>query len=138
MARRRGKGTKALMEIRTALDRGLGRFLGETQGKLNKNAPVATGRFASSWFIGQDTPNRSEAAIREKGTTLVEITKFTGNITIDSKWYISNNLPYAERVCLDPKYAKNGAGGSAWFTTIVNNLGRDAQDAFDFHLKKVR
>ena len=138
MARRRGKGTKALMEIRTALDKGLGRFLGKTQGKLNKDAPVDTGRFASSWFIGHNVPDRRVAPERKKGQTLVSITKFNDKITIDGTWYISNNLPYAERVCLNPKWAKNGAGGSAWFTTIANNLGKDAEKSFDFFLRKVK
>ena len=132
------RGAEIVREIDDALDKGLARFVIKTQGKLSKNAPVDSGRFASSWFIGQNTPNRSTAAERPKGARDVKITRPSQKITMASNHFISNNLPYAERVCFDPKYAKGGAGGAAWFTTIVNNLGKDAEKSFDFFLRKVK
>ena len=147
------RGAEIVREIDDALDKGFARFLIKTQGKLSKNAPVDTGRFASSWFIGQGVPNRKVAdqpagstpstyrkGVKVKQGVAGTITEErpTQKITIDSDWYLSNNLPYAERVCLDPKYAKGGSGGGAWFTTIVNNLGQDADKAFDFFLRKVK
>ena len=132
------RGPELIREIDQALDKGLARFVILTQGKLSKASPVDSGRAASSWFIGSGSPDRSTAAERPKGARDVQITKPTQKITMNSDHFISNNLPYAERICFDPKYAKNGSGGAAWFTTIVNNLGRDAEKSFDFFLSKVK
>ena len=132
------RGPELIREIDAAMDKGFARFLILTQGKLSKASPVDSGRFASSWFIGAGVPNRSTAAERPKGARDVQVSKPTDKITLDRDYFLSNNLPYAERVCFDPKYAKNGSGGAAWFTTIVNNLGRDADKSFDFFLKKVK
>ena len=57
-------------------------------------------------------------------------------ITMDSDWWISNNLPYAERAALDPYNGRRGAG--AWFTSIENRLTEDANRAFDYFLRKVK
>ena len=123
-------------DIEDALDKATARFLFNTQGKLIKRAPVDSGRFASSWFIGKDQPDLSVAYERPKGAADVKRTKYTGPIKFEGVWYISNNLPYAERVSLDPKWAKGGDGGAAWFTTIVNNLDRDAKRTFTYYLKR--
>ena len=135
---RKFRGPELIREIDAAMDKGFARFVVKTQGKLSKASPVDSGRFASSWFIGAGVPNRSTAADRPKGARDVQVSKPTEKITMASDHFISNNLPYAERVCFDPKYAKGGSGGAAWFTTIVNNLGRDADKSFDFFLKKVK
>lgn len=148
---RKFRGPELIREIDAAMDKGFARFVVKTQGKLSKGTPVDTGRAASSWFIGQGVPNRKVAepqgtpSTYRKGVKVkqgvagpITTEKPTGKITMDSDYFLSNNLPYAERVCFDPKYAKGGAGGAAWFTTIVNNLGRDADKSFDFFLKKVK
>ncbi len=133
------RGAEIVREIDEALDKGLARFLVLTQGKLSKASPVDSGRLASSWFIGAGVPNRSEPPKRKKGAADVSITSFDGRITLDRDWYISSNLEYSERVAFDPKWAKGGrVGGSAWFTSIANNLGKDADKAFDFFLRKVK
>ena len=143
------RGVEIVKQIKKANDLGLARFLLKTQSKLSENAPVDSGRFASSWFIGQGSPNRSKAKKRKGSgkneawrsgvdTPVISVTEPTGKITADKDHWISNNLPYAERVCIDPKWAKNGANGEAWFTTIVNNLGRDAKKDFEFFLRKVK
>ena len=132
------RGVEIVKQIKEANNLGLARFLLKTQGKLSENAPVDSGRFASSWFIGQGSPDRSKAAERPKGARDVQVTKPTGKITADKDHWISNNLPYADRVCFDPKWAKNGTGGETWFTTIANNLGRDAEEDFEFFLRKVK
>lgn len=132
------RGVEIIEQIDDALDKGMARFLLRTQAKLSERSPVDSGRAASSWFIGQGVPNRSKAAERPKGAADVQIAKPSQKITMETDAYISNNLPYAERICFDPKWAKNGAGGAAWFTTIVNNLGKDADKAFQFSLRKVK
>ena len=63
----------------------------------------------------------------------------TGRSPWKDDWWISNSLPYAERVALDPLWAKNGRrGGADWFTQIENGLPKDAERAFDYFLRKVK
>ena len=134
------RGPELIREIDEAIDKGLARFLIKTQSKLNKRAPVDTGRFASSWFISKGVvDSESVAPEREAGTSQVDDpVPYSGKITADADWWIQNNLPYAERVCFDPKWAKNGAGGAAWFTTIANNLEKQAERDLNYFLRKVK
>ena len=145
------RGPEIIKEIDEALDLGLARFLILTQGKLSKNSPVDTGRAASSWFIGQGVPNREVPApqgtpstyrkgvkVKQGVTGPITQERPSQKITMDSDWYISSNLDYSERICLDPKWSKNGAGGEDWFTKIVNGLDKDAGRAFQFFLRKVK
>ena len=62
--------------------------------------------------------------------------EFSGVIEFDGNWYITNNLPYAERVSLDPKWAKNAVGGAAWFTTIVGQMPADLRKRIVAYLPK--
>lgn len=128
------KPSELIGDIQHGLDKALAEHLVLTQGQLGKDNPKDTGRMSSSWFIGHNQPDRSvrpenwgtPAKRDSKGKILVEGSKtyeqpeYTGRITYDGTWYISNNLPYAERVCYDPKWAKGGAGGVDWFTRIAN------------------
>jgi hypothetical protein len=144
------RGPEIVKEIDEALDKGLGRFLINTQSKLSVSSPVLTGRLASSWFIGKGVPDRSVASKRKgsgengawrkgKDEPVVGTTPYSGKITLDSDWYISNSLPYAERAAFDPGYVgRRGAGAGDWFTRIENNLADDAKKAFDFYLRKVK
>ena len=121
---------KYVPEIKKALDQALAEHLTETQGKLAKGNPKDTGRMASSWFVSQNAP---EEGVRPKnwaqeGAKRVEVSEYPKNaIEFDGTWYISNNLPYAERVALDAKWAKGGSpGGAAWYRNI------ETQQAADF------
>ena len=138
MAKNKFRGPELIREIDDALDKGLARFLVLTQGKLSKNAPIDTGRFASSWLISKGSPISGAAAERQKGTSRVAIEKYQGKITMKDNWWIQNNLPYAERVCFVPKWAKGGRGGSGWFTKIANNIDEDAARSFDYFLRKIK
>ena len=133
------RGPELIKEIDEAIDKGLARFLIKTQSKLSQRAPVDSGRLASSWFISRGVPDTSSVAPEKpKGAADVSVTPYSGKITADSDWWISCNLPYAERVCFDPKWAKNGAGGAAWFTTIANNLTKQAERDLNYFLRKVK
>ena len=132
------RGVQIVKDIKEANNLGLARFLILTQGKLSKRAPVSTGRFASSWFIGMNQPNREEEPVHDGRYVRILKDYTVSEITTDKDWFISSNLPYSERVCFDPVYGKNGAGGSAWFSTIANNLGRDAEKSIKSFLKKVK
>lgn len=128
----RGKKFKEITpDIEKALDKGFARFMLNYQGELVKGTPVDTGRLASSWFIGKDNPDRS---YRPKDWTGGVVQQgFTGRITYGKTgavWYISNNLPYAERLCFDMKWAK-----TPWFTNITSQgnrvLGETMQKALN-------
>ena len=54
------RGPEIVKEIDAALDKGLARFLINTQSKLSASSPVDTGRLASSWFVGKGVPNRDQ------------------------------------------------------------------------------
>ena len=117
-------------EVKEALDAALAEHLTKTQGKLAKANPKDTGRMASSWFISQNQPELGTRPENwaEPGAKRVEVSDYPANaIEFDGTWYISNNLPYAERVALDPKWAKGGAGGAAWYRNI------ETQQAADFN-----
>ena len=119
--------------IRKALNKAFSDLIFDTQGKLAKGNPVETGRMASSWYIGQDQPSRE---VRPADWQGVEVPEFSGVIEFDGNWYITNNLPYAERVSLDQKWAKNSVGGSAWFTTIVGQMPADFRKRIAANLPK--
>ena len=64
---------------------------------------------ASSWFIGKASQWRQNVM----GLGQVKTNPYEGPITMKDDWYISNSLPYAERVAFDPMWAKNGRRGGA-------------------------
>lgn len=132
------RGPELIKEIDKALDKGMARFLVNTQSKLSASAPVDTGRLASSWMIGQNTPDRSSPPERKEPGPIVN-TPFSGVITAKGNWYISSNLDYSDRACFNPKWAKGGRrGGAQWFTNIANNLNKDAERSFDYFLRQVK
>ena len=135
------RGPEIVKEIDDALDKGLARFLINTQSKLSAASPLDSGRLASSWFVGKGVPNRSQRPENwaEPGEKRVEVEEPSGTITLDSDYFISNNLPYAEIAAFDPGYSgRRGGGAGDWFTKIQNNLARDAERSFDFFLRKVK
>lgn len=137
--------------IEKALDQAFAEHILLSQSKLSSANPKDTGRMASSWFVGQNAPNRSvraknwgKPAKRGKDGTIIEPGSKTvqveqpnpGSIKYDGTWYISNNLPYAERVAYDPVWAKGGGGGPAWFTSIVAQMPADLRQRMAKHLPK--
>ena len=139
---RRTKATKALKAIDAALDKGMARFLIGTQSKLSAASPVDTGRLASNFFIGENKPERKTTgekpwSEKKKGDSpTIQVGKPSIKIKAEGTWYISNNLPYAERAAYDPYNGRIGAGD--WFTSIANGLAKDANEAFNFHLKQLK
>jgi len=133
-------GVEVVEEIEKAMNTALVNFLFNTQSELSKAAPVDTGRLASGFVLGKDFPNREVEPEREtKGGVTVTRQYSKGEITMDSDWYISNNVPYARKVAYDPIYGKGGrVGAAAWYTTIENNLQRKANEAFTRQLRKIK
>lgn len=135
----RFKGPEIVKQIDEALDKGLARFLTNTQSKLSASSPVDTGRLASSWMISKGQPSKAKAAERQPGTSRVSVEKYNGPITADGDWWITNNLPYARRAAFDPGYVGRRGGGSGdWFTRVVTSMPKDAERAFDFFLRKIK
>ena len=100
-------------------NRAFSRHLQQNQGRLAKANPKDTGRMASSWRI--NTPNADPSVEPERDSPGgVTLDAYGGQIKMDGRWHLSNNVPYAQRVAYDPKWSKGGAGGSAWFTGIAN------------------
>ena len=132
------RGVELVKEVREALDRGQAQFVTNTQSKLSASSPVDTGRLASSWFVGKGNPDRSTTPERdEPGSVTIE--KYSGKITIEDDWWVSNNLPYAARAAYDPGYVgRAGGGNGAWFSEIENNLNQDADRIFQRELRKIR
>jgi hypothetical protein len=105
--------------IEKALDTALAGTLNLQQGKLAKANPKDTGRMAASWTVGHNTPDRS---VKPEGQQSPIPTPYSGKITFDGTWYISNNVPYAEYIAYNyspaaPKAQKD------WFTSIANQTG---------------
>ena len=135
----RFRGPEIVKQVDEALDKGLARFLINTQSKLSASSPVLTGRLASSWFISKGQPSKAKAAERQRGTTRVSIEKYSGQITADGDWWITNNLEYARRAAFDPGYVGRRGGGSGdWFTAVVTGLPKDAERSIDFFLRKIK
>ena len=135
----RVKGPEIVKQIDEAIDKGLARFLINTQSKLSASSPVLTGRLASSWFISKGQPSKAKAAERQRGTTRVSIEKYSGPITADDDWWITNNLEYARRAAFDPGYVgRRGGGAGDWFTAVVTGLPKDAERSIDFFLRNIK
>ena len=110
-------------EIQDALDTALAGTLNLQQGKLSRANPKDTGRMSSSWFIGHNKPRRDYPVNwADRGRQVTEIEEYSGKITFDGTWYISNNVPYALYIAYNyspaaPKAQKD------WFTSIANQTG---------------
>lgn len=126
-------------DIKKAMDKGFRDFIIDTQSELGEANPKDTGRMSSSWWIAQNQQNRSTRPEDwgESGEKKYEAPKYSGKITADGTWFISNSVPYAERVALDPQYSGGGDGGSAWYTSIASQLQRKANETMDYYLRKL-
>ena len=106
-------------EIQEALDTALAGTLGLQQGSLSKANPKDTSRMAASWNIGGATPDLSTAP---ENPASAEPKPFNGKITFKGNWYISNNLPYSQKIALDYSAAVMKAQKD-WYTSIANQTG---------------
>ena len=120
-------------EIQEALDAALAGTLNLQQGKLGRANPKDSGRMSSSWFIGQNVPRRDYPINwADKGREVYEKEEYSGKITFKGTWYISNNVPYAQKIALDYSAAVMKAQKD-WFTAIANQT----TDVFKRQFKKV-
>ena len=128
-------GVEIIKKIDKALDDATAQFLTNTQSKLSAASPVDTGRLASSWNIGRNSPDLSAPDVREsKGP--ITIKPFSGEITYGGTWYLSSNLPYTYRAAYDPYNGRRGGGD--WFTRIENSLSKDIDRIFQRALSQIK
>ena len=108
--------------IEGALDKGLAAHLALTQRELADGTPKDTARAASSWFVEQGQPSSREAPERD-GPGSVSLPPFNTAVSIKKDSFITNNLPYIERLATDVdggKWNKN----RDWYTRIANQNQR--------------
>lgn len=122
--------------IQKAMDAAFKEHLLDSQKRLMEDNPKDTARMASSWRIAKGQPDASVEPERD-GPGAVVSKPPSEEITHDGTWYISNSLPYAERVCHDPLYAKGGAGGPDWYTRIANSRAADLNKRSENHLRRI-
>ena len=128
-------GVEIIQKIDKALDEATAQFLINTQSKLSAASPLDTGRLASSWNIGRNTPDLSAPPEREKKARPV-IKPYPGEITYGGNWFISSNLPYTQRAAFDPYNGRRGGGD--WFTRIENGLSKDIDRIFQRALSQIK
>lgn len=122
----------AMDKTKKALDYALTRTLVKQQGELIKDNPKDTGRMASSWQIGKNSPpkaDRGEGWVKPGDPKpRVEQLEYTEPITFDGVFYLSNNVPYAARNALD---YRGGQAQRDWFTAIAGQTGKVFTDQFN-------
>jgi hypothetical protein len=110
--------------LKKALDEALAGTLGLQQGALAKACPKDTGRMASSFFVSADRPeygSRPESW-GEPNEQRVEIDEYPPEaISFGGRWYISNNVPYAQYVALN--YKPSAKAQKDWYTSVSNQTG---------------
>ena len=128
-------------DLEAALNQAVSNHLQLTQGKLVKYNPVDSGRMRSSWFIGH---NQEPEGSRPKdwakpGAAKNNAPPYTGKITADGIWYIVNNVPYAQKVAFDPRYA-GGPGsrsGANWYWSIFTLQPYDLDEQISKQMRKI-
>ena len=130
------RGPELVKEIDKQLDKAMSVFVFNTQSKLSAASPVLTGRLASSWFIGKNTPERYVEPEHESLEINITRSYAMEEIKFDGNWFISSNLPYTQRAAYDPYNGRRGGGD--WFTRIENNLAKDADRIFQKYLLQVK
>ena len=109
---------KMVPALREKLDKVQDRFIHELQDQLAHKAPYETGRLASSWRIGKGSPNRE---VEPERTTDggIKIKRASFPVTFGEDYYLSSNIPYADRLALDPSFPIKTAPRD-WFTSTIN------------------
>lgn len=87
-----------------------------SQARLGSTAvsPVDTGRFRSSWFAAEGSPSRDVAP---EGANSPNTDAASLKVDSNKDYHLTNNLPYAQRLCLE-NYAVSKPAD--WFTSFVS------------------
>ena len=115
--------SKFFDQLEDGIDAAWSEYVQEMQGQLTSRAPIDSGRLASSFYITKGNPSNQSRPEdwAPPGAKKQVKPEYTGKITFDGTWFVTNNVPYAVRVAKDPTYGKNGRGfGSEWYNATVN------------------
>ena len=99
----------------------------ETDQQVKSQSPVDTGRFRSSWAIGENATGNYDAGT---GGSLapVGINYTPGNERIGNTYSIHNSLPYAERLAYQNWSTQAAAG---WVDIIARQMTNRAKQLAD-------
>ena len=79
--------------------------------RIIKRSPAKTGRFRNNWQFSIDSPLSGGSRSGDKNGTAaqMELAKSAQKMTLGNKFYMTNNLPYAEKLEYgSSKQAPNG------------------------------
>ena len=99
----------------------------ETDAELKSQSPVDTGRFQSSWAIGENATGNYDAGT---GGSLapVRINYAPGTERVGNTYHVHNSLPYAERLAYQ-NWSKQTAPG--WVDIIARQMVNRAKQLAD-------
>jgi len=102
--------------LKKALDALQAETLITTQTELGSTrvSPVDTGRFRSSWFAAE---GQSSSEVAPEGANSPNTDARGLRIDSDKEYHLTNNLPYAQRLCLE-NWATSKPKN--WFIDFVN------------------
>jgi len=109
--------SEAGRRLREAMEAAAAEAVARVHADVVQESPVATGRFRASWFWIEGGDTSAVEGEASEGSTIGAPTTVTPgeiNPTIDQR--IVNNLPYAERLCLD---GWSNQVPPDWFTRIA-------------------
>ena len=133
--------SKFFDQLEDGIDAAWSEYVQEIQGQLTSRAPINSGRLASSFYISKGTPSN---AVRPDNWAPLGAKKqvkpeYTGKITFNGTWFVTNNVPYAVRVAKDPVWGKNGRGfGSEWYNATVTQKQKTWEAIVAKNLRKLK
>jgi hypothetical protein len=99
----------------------------ETDQQVKAQSPVDTGRFRSSWAIGENTTGNYDAGT---GGSLapVGINYTPGTERVGNTYHVHNSLPYAERLAYQ-NWSKQASAG--WVDIVARQMTNRARQLAD-------
>ena len=99
----------------------------ETDQQVKAQSPVDTGRFRSSWAIGENATGNYDA-VTGGSLAPVGINYTPGTERVGNTYHVHNSLPYAERLAYQ-NWSKQAAAG--WVDIIARQMTNRARQLAD-------
>ena len=99
----------------------------ETDQQVKAQSPVDTGRFRSSWAIGENTTGNYDAGT-SGSLAPVGINYTPGTERVGNTYHVHNSLPYAERLAYQ-NWSKQASAG--WVDIIARQMTNRARQLAD-------
>ena len=133
--------SKFFEQFENGVDAAWSEYVQELQGQLTSRAPIDSGRLASSFYITKAAPSNQQrpASWAPRGAKKQVLPEYTGKITFDGTWFITNNVPYAVRCAKNPVWGKGGrAFGSEWYNATVTQKEKTWEAIVAKNLRKLK